>query len=169
MQPATLYHRDSSGITVSGYAPGLYGAKSRKSRRKSASRPNVFQDRCRQPLGYLSAQSNRAFRAYLGTDGSSNFSLVSSKSSSRTRNTKGPLAPDLMEARRGPFKCRTSGTRNIRRSSEDATSGVCSRWRGASSSFRLSVKAPALRASYGRERRLVCPSRGEASINQDMM
>jgi hypothetical protein len=38
-----------------------------------ARRPNVFQDRCRQPLGYLSAQSNRAARAYLARGGSSKY------------------------------------------------------------------------------------------------
>jgi hypothetical protein len=74
-------------------------AKSLKSQKKSARWPNVFQDRCRQPLGYLSAQWNQALGAYLGTDVSSNFCLVSSKSSRRTRNTKGPLAPDFPEAR----------------------------------------------------------------------
>ena len=47
--------------------------KSPKTRRIFAYRPNVFQDRCRQPLGYLSARSFRAARAYLGRDGSSKY------------------------------------------------------------------------------------------------
>ena len=69
------------------------GAKFRRAT-KRLSRP--LPSTARPPL----REENRVVGAYLGADVSSNSCCVSSKSSRPTRNTKGPLAPDLTDARR---------------------------------------------------------------------
>jgi hypothetical protein len=65
-------------------------AKSLKSRRKSARRPNVFQDRCRQPLGYLSAQYKALLFVHVGVE----FMAVE-KEKNLDRDVSHPLLPSM--------------------------------------------------------------------------
>ena len=62
--------------------------------------PAGFQDRCRQPLGYLSAQWNQALRAYLGTGLASNSGAYQANPEIGPETLKEPLAPDFTDARR---------------------------------------------------------------------